>query len=306
MSQFQLIEVKSESDKDYYIEGYVSTIEPDFVNDIVDEEGQKATFRELRNSDITMDEDHNEWRDPKTGKLYDGKKNKYPIAKVVDTKLDNKGTWVRAKLNKFHPDFKERILPMVRDKFLHSFSIAYKVLKGFEKLIGGIKYRVIQDIKLANIAITGNPINKNATFNMALKSFPKMVEENNIQELESQITELKSLNEALSAELTELKSVKSTDYKKMYEELKAQVDSIEAEAEKKKKKNEEDEGKKDAEMKSFTSELSELKSAIEILKKENTELKSFVESPRLKSILEAKSIAPQNTQAKTITMWDVI
>jgi hypothetical protein len=119
MSQFKLIEVKSESGKDYFIEGYVSTVDPDFVNDIVDEEGQKSTHNGILNRDITMDEDHDEWRDPNTGKLYDGKKDKYPIAKVETTNLDSVGTWVRVKLNKFHTEFYERILHMVKDKYLH-------------------------------------------------------------------------------------------------------------------------------------------------------------------------------------------
>lgn len=290
MSQFKLVEVKSENGKDYYIEGYVSTTDPDFVNDIVDKDGQKATNREINDSDITMDEDHSEWRDPKTGKLYDGKKNKYPIAKVIDNKLDYKGTWVKAKLNKFHPEFKERILPMIRDKFLHSFSIAYKVKNSSNKLINGVKYRIIKDLAIANIAITGNPINKNATFNMALKSFPKMVEEK-IKELETQVAELKSTNETLTKENSELKSTN--------EELTKEKEDAQKDDEKKT----EDEK---TEMKSFSDKIDSLETAVEKLSKENAELKSFVESPQLKSIVEGKSKNPKTAEPKKVTAWDVM
>ena len=282
MLQFNLLEVKSDSGKDYFIEGYVSTMHPDFVNDIVDEEGQKATYTEIINSNITMDEDHSEWRDPKTGKLYDGKKDKYPIAKVTETKLDNVGTWVKAKLNKHHPEFEERILPMIKDKFLHSFSIAYKVKKAFDKIVNNVKYRVIQDLNIANIAITGNPINKNATFNVALKSFPKMVEDK-IKELETLNTELKSKVEELESENVELKS-KITGFE----------ESI------KTKETEE------TELKSVSDKVSELEKSVEELKKENAELKSFVESPQLKSIMEVKSKIPNAQTDKPVTMWDII
>lgn len=306
MSQFKLIEVKSENGKDYFIEGYVSTIDPDFVNDIVDDAGQKSTYREILNSDITMDEDHNEWRDPETGKLYDGKKNKYPIAKVVDAKLDSKGTWVKAKLNKFHPDFYERILPMVKDKMLHSFSIAYKVKKAIDRLIDNTKYRIIQDLAIANIAITGNPVNKNATFNMALKSFSKMVEEKTIEEYKTQVAELKSTNESLESELSELKGM---DYKKKYEDLKADYDKMKKEMQADDSESEKDDDKEEGkkEMKSFNDKITSLESSIEKLQKENAELKSFVESPQLKSIVEGKSVNPQEQQdTKKVTMWDVI
>lgn len=291
MSHFKLIEVKSSNGKDYFIEGYVSTVDPDFVNDIVDEEGQKATTREISNGDITMDEDHNEWRNPDTGKLYDGKKNKYPIAKVEQQKLDSRGTWVRAKLNKFHPEFIERILPMIKDGFLHSFSIAYKVKKSINKIIDNVKYRIIQDLAIANIAITGNPVNKNATFNMALKSFPKMVEEKK-QELETLNTELKSKVESLEAELTELKAM---DYKKMYEELKAKFDKINS-------NDKDSKEKKDTEMKSFNTKL---ETTVKELKKEISELKSFVESPQLKSIMEGKSKEPKKNEVTKVTMFDM-
>jgi myosin heavy subunit len=294
MSQFKLIEVKSVTGKNYFVEGYVSTVDSDFVNDIVDEEGQKATYREITNSDITMDEDHSEWRDPKTGKLYDGKKNKYPIAKVVSSKLDSKGTWVKAKLNKYHPDFYERILPMVKDKMLHSFSIAYKVKDYFYKVMNGVKYRIIKDLAIANIAITGNPVNKNATFNMALKSFPKMVEEEVKTETETQVEETKvEETPEQEQEVTEAEvETKGMDYKKMYSELKAKYDKLK--------------GNK-TEMKSFNDRITSLEESNEELIKENAELKSFVESPQLKSIVEGTTKEPQTkTEVTRVTMWDVM
>lgn len=291
MSEFELIEIKSESGKDYYVQGYVSTTDPDFVNDIVDEDGQKATFREISNKKITMDEDHNEWRNPKTGKLYDGKKNKFPLAKVVETKLDSKGTWVKAKLNKFHPDFEDKILPMIKEKYLHSFSIAYTVKDYVIKVINNVKYRIIKNLKIANIAITGNPINQSATFSLTLKSSLKMVDEN-IKQTEN------------TSEIDSNTEYKSMDYKERYEEMKAKYEETNKQLKTYlDKENSKDDNK---EMKSFMEKFESLENSVQSLKTENAELKSFIESPQLKSIVEGKSKAPKTTENETVSMWSIM
>jgi myosin heavy subunit len=300
-NQFKLIELKAEDgSKDYFIEGYVSTIDPDFYFDIVDRKGQEATFRELNGADITMDLDHEEWRDPETGEVYDGKKNKLPIAKVVDKKLDEKGTWVKAKLNKYHPNFKKSLLPSIKEGFLHSFSIAYNVLESFDVMINDIKHRVIQNLKLGNIAITGAPVNQNAKFKIALKSMSvKMAEEQKFQELETQVTELKSenqklseTNESLTSQLSELKSqvdaleAKSKDYEKERGRQPQEEGDVEEEEKSKKKKSE---------MKSST----ELKSLIDTIEKQSeeiTELKSIVQKVRETPANNAKAKTAQTPQ----------
>lgn len=276
-NKFNLIELKSNGEKKYFIEGYISTTDPDFANDVIDEEGQKATFRELNSADITMDLDHDEWRDPVTGEVYDGKKNKLPIAKVIEKRLDKLGTWVKAELNKYHPNFEDVILPSIKEGYLHSFSVAYNPIKSYTTKIKDVVHRVIRDLKLANIAITGNPVNKNATFNIALKSMDKkMVEEKQFKELQDQFAELKSSTEnlveekkTLSQEVTELKSkLESLELKaKDYENKKA------------KESDDEDEDKNKAEMKSLT-ELKSLKETLESQNKELADLKSIVEKVR--------------------------
>ena len=292
MSQFTLIETKSEKGKKYYVEGYVSTIDPDFVNDIVDEKGQKSTYDEINGKPITMDEDHDEWRDPETGKFYDGKKNRYPLALIVSTRLDSRGTFVRAMLNDDHPDF-NRILNMIQKGFLHSFSIAYNVQKSFTKMIDGVKYRVIQALKIANIAITGNPINKGAKFNVALKSFSKkMVEENNT--VETVETSVEAVSEEAPAVQAEAETeIKGTDYKKMYEELKAKYDKMVSEKENDKK----------VEAKSFEAEIKSVREEVEQLKAENAKLNEVLEKPQMKSILEAKSDEPKKEAPARVSVF---
>lgn len=308
MSKFKLVELKSEGEKNYYLEGYVSTTEPDFAKDVVDEKGQESTYNEINGKNITMDEDHEEWRDPDTGKFYDGKKDKFPIAKVIETKLDSKGTWIKAMLNKHHPNFEKHILPSIKTGFLHSFSIAYKALRYFYDVINGIRHRFIQSVAVANIGITGNPINKGSTFTIALKSFSKkMVEENQKAEIEKENLELKSKVQDFEKELTELKS-KHDDLvaskEKEVTELKSALEKAEEGSSEDGTKKEKTEDEK-AELKSFKAEFTELKSTVDELKKENTELKSVIESPQLKSLVNPQNKDPANAD-KPVDMWEIM
>jgi len=285
-NKFKLVEIKSNGDKEYYIEGHVSTIDPDFVNDIVDKQGQIATNRDLQNYDITMDEDHDEWRDPISGEVYDGKKNKLPIAKVVSSKVDELGTWTRVLMNKHHPNFEQHILPSIKKGFLHSFSIAYKPIKSFKKVIDGTTYRIIQDLKIGNVAITGNPVNKNAKFNLALKSFNKMVKEKTIEELTADIVNLKSLHKQEVEKLNTVLKAKDNKYDNDMSQKEKELEDL-----KKNKKDDKDSVEK-TEMKSLIStqnqELVALKSQIITKDSELLDLKSKVQKyesePMLKDI----------------------
>lgn len=303
-TQLQIIEVKSNGVKDYYLEGFVSTTDPDLVNDIVTEKAQQSILNQLMNMKITVDDDHDSHRDKVTGKLYDRTQNKLPLALIVDaemrkTKKGSLGTWVKAKLNKDYPLFKE-YLNSIKNGFVHSFSIAYKVTKFTKELIDDTVYRIIDDLNIRNIGATGSPVNGDAQFDLALKSFPKMAEENKkIEELEASNTDLKSQVETLTSEKEalgkELSELKGMDYKKMYEEMKAKYDKMK-----------ESNGSKDSEMKSFNDKMSELEKSVTELQKENAELKSFVESPQLKSIVEGKSVDPQANNTQKVSAWDIM
>lgn len=295
-TQFQVVEVKSDSGKNYYLEGFVSTTDPDLVHDVVTEEAQRSILSQLKNMNITVDDDHDSHRDNKTGKVFDRTKNKIPLALIEhaelrETSKGSTGVWVRALLNKDYPLF-EQYLNSIKKGFVHSFSIAYKVTNFIKETIGSTMYRIINGLNILNIGATGAPVNNNATFDLDLKSFNKMVEEEKksiqleaeMKELKSSLAALTSEKETLSQEVLGLKAENKT-YK-----------ANEEEAEKKKKKDGEEEKEDKKEMKSFTDRLTALES-------ENKELKSFIESPQLKSLVEAKSADPANTQTKK-TAWD--
>lgn len=268
---FRLIEVKSENgDKDFFIEGEISTIHQDTVDDIVSDIAQDDMVNQLNSFDITMDIDHETFRDDQ-GNMLPNPKNLIPVAKVVDAKRTGEGTYVKAILNQAHPQF-TKILDSIKKGFLHSFSIAFTPVKAITKIINGVKTRVLDKLNLLNVAITGVPVNKNATFSLVTKSYfqQKMTEE---KKLEDSVAELKSQNEKLQAEIKSLNESNAEKEKKLVEA-----------------KSEQDEADKKelAELKSKLDEISEIK-------KELAEVKSVLdkvrETPVNKSQVEAKSQA---------------
>lgn len=231
--KFNLIEVKSENEdgiKTYYIEGHISTIDPDSSNDIVTEEGQNNLVSEIRKKDITMDLDHESFRNS-DGTIPDRELNKIPIAKIVESKRTALGTYVKAMLNSDHPYFKN-ILSSIKNGFLHSFSIAYHVKEAVKKIIDGSEFRLLNKLELRNVGITGNPVNSNATFSVSLKSKLRKMEDKtqDFSKLEEAITEIKSNVDFLVSELKskeEAKAqLKSKEEKEKLESLEAEVKSL--------------------------------------------------------------------------------
>jgi hypothetical protein len=220
--KFNLIEVKSESEdgeKDYYIEGHISTIDPDSARDITTSSCQDDLTLQTKTRDITMDLDHESFRN-EDGTTPERDLNKIPVAKITESKRTAVGTYVKAMLNKSHPMFKN-ILSSIKNGFLHSFSIAYHVKDAVSKNVNGEMFRLLNKVELRNVGITGNPVNTNATFSVSLKSYIKKMEETQeYSKLEEAIVNLKSelsselklsfdsLKEDLNKSISELKSVK--------------------------------------------------------------------------------------------------
>lgn len=281
LNNFKLIELKSGGKKDYYIEGLVSTITPDDYNDIVTPKAQNSIDKQLKEFNITMDLDHEEWVDPDTGKRHDRKQDKIPVALVVKSSVTKDGTFVKAKLNQNHPLY-NNILKSIKEGFLHSFSIAYDVTQRTMKQVGDEVFRFIDDLIISNIGITGNPVNKTATFRVALKSISKKMEnDKKFEEFETQLKELKSKIDEKNPLIEEVENLKAE-----VKELKSYKDSMEAKA----KKSEEDEDKKkEKEVKSkskidsMDAEIKELKSTLEKVRSTpiaGAELKSNIETKK--------------------------
>ena len=297
MGHFQIkaIELKSEQGIDY-VEGFISTTDPDLYDDVVNENAQKSILKQLQDRVIKLDFDHNKFIDPETKERYYEEKNFIPPGKIVSAELrktDNgsQGVWAKIELNK---DFEwyTNLKNSIKKGFLDAFSIGYVVTKTIPNKL----FRVIDDLIIRNVAITGDPVNRNSRINqIALKSLSsKMSEENNQNNYSSEeLIELKSVHEKLKTEFDEinaqLEEFKAVDYKAMCEELKAENDKLKSELENMKKSKKE-------EVKSLENsqkEMIELKSTLESRDVELKSLKEKIEmyenEPQLKSFIEVKS-----------------
>ena len=192
---FGKIELKSEKGE-LYGEGFVSTIDPDLYDDVVLEKAQNSMLKQFNDRSIKFDFDHDKFRDPTSGKVYDEPKNLIPPAKVVEaerrtTPDGSLGTWVKVQFNKHHSRFTE-LKNSIKDGFIDAFSIGYSVIKATPFTKDGKTYRGIEDLTLYNIAFTGDAVNTKCKLRLALKSFRKIKMEKTIEDYKTELLELKS------------------------------------------------------------------------------------------------------------------
>jgi len=138
--------------KKHYVTGYISVPEIDLYNDLVTPTALKSMLKQITESTIMLDYEHETWRDDSTI---------LPAGKIVDAKIDDKGLWVKAQLNKASPKF-SNLWESIKDGFIKAFSIAFKPIKTVMKTIGDTQVRLIEDLTLLNVALTGNPVNQSA------------------------------------------------------------------------------------------------------------------------------------------------
>lgn len=140
------------SGKKFYVEGYISTADIDVYNDLVTPNALKSMLRQIQEKNITLDYEHEAWRDDNTI---------LPVGRIIEARLDERGLWVRALLNKASPKFKA-VWSSIKQKFITAFSIAFKPLKTIMKTIGNAEVRIIEELSLLNVALTGAPVNEGA------------------------------------------------------------------------------------------------------------------------------------------------
>lgn len=146
---------------EYFVEGYISTHEKDLVNDIVTQSCMDDMHKQLKNRNIKIDYQHEAWRGESE---FEKELNKTitPVARIVNQERDNKGIKAKVKLNKAHNRFEE-IWGSIQDEMLDAFSIAF-LPEDWDMVTDrdGEEVRMLNKVKLLNVAFTGNPINPDA------------------------------------------------------------------------------------------------------------------------------------------------
>jgi HK97 family phage prohead protease len=291
--KFEEIEVKG--GKDYYIEGYISTSDLDYGNDIVTDVCMDDMISQFESTEIKLDWEHEALKgDTKLEKTINRTIN--PIGKIIETKRDEKGIWIKAILNKSNERFKE-IWASIKSGFLDGFSIGYYPQeKVYKKNVDGLMIRLLNKIKLINIALTGNPMNPNTTItNAFMKSLER--EDKKLYKGQSVNTNMETKDfSKLEEEIKSLKEeVKSKDSE--MDKLKTEKKSMEEEKTDKEKADEEAKDKETEEAEKKSKE--ELKSVIEGIKKENEELKSRMDKLEKTPMLKSLGADPVNVEQKS-------
>lgn len=286
-----VVEVKGE--ERVFMEGFISTTDKDLVNDVVTKNCLSSMQQQILERNIKLDIEHESFR----GNSVEEKeinKTRIPAGKITDATVrdfnDGRfGLGVKAELNRNHKEF-DKIKGNVLEKYLDAFSIAYIPTKIAHKSINGEEVRLLDDIRLLNVALTGNPVN---TVSQVRDVFMKSIdaveeyknEKSNNPEIENQL-EVKNHNHVSDTKLNygRKNMVKGKDKTKPEEEKENSDETKDS-----------DEGSEVTEEKSVNSESGDVESKSELkalreevnaLKKDNAEIKALLKRPVHKSMAE--------------------
>jgi len=287
---YEIIETKA--GKDYIIKGYISTNEIDLYNDLVTPNGLQSMLKQINERNITLDYEHEAWRDDSSI---------LPVGRIVEASIDDRGLWVKALLNPASPKFKD-LWESIKGQFVDAFSIAFTPIKTAMKIIDDVEVRLIDDLNLLNVALTGNPVCPGARMTgYDMKSI-----------MLKSLNDFKVKEEKTMAELKAEAAPKAVEVKDEAPKAEAPVEAKEevAEAVEEVKEEEPKEEAKEAsepvvEEKSENKELfADLKSEVDTLKKELADLKAqpVFKSPAEKTQLKAE----QKEEAKLNIGLDLI
>lgn len=168
-----------DGEKSFFVEGYASTGDLDLVGDIVTAKAMKSMLTQIKGRTIKLDVEHEAWKNsPDT----------LPIGKIVEAKVDQKGLWIKAEINSHSPSFKA-VWNSVKDGFLDAFSIAYTAVKSKLTKVGEKTIRLLDEVHLLNVALTGNPANPNARISHVMAKSIDFSTEQEDQQMEKEIKE---------------------------------------------------------------------------------------------------------------------
>jgi phage head maturation protease len=313
---FTFLEVELKGEKKYFIEGFISTTDPDLSNEVLTLKAQEDIVKQCLNNSITMDVEHEEWY--KEGRVQNKPSNtRIPVAKIVHAEIKGNGVWVKAEINQ-HSDRFKNIWGSVKEGFLHSFSVAFYPLAAVTKTVGNQVMRFIDSLSLVNVTLTGSPVNPNATFTPVMKAaLLNMPAQGEIKmeetKIEAPVAAVKAepVAEVIAAPVAEIKADFSADFATMkseFEALKKAFESLKAEKDEKKEEGAENENKvPEAEEKSLgvhggqnphVKASEEVMASVKALQEEVASLKAEMAKPVIKGIGPETKVAELTKQAQ--------
>jgi hypothetical protein len=168
--------VETKGGRDVFIEGDITTDDPDLENDVVTQKGLDHVANQLQDRNLTLDLEHETFRD-ENDQLRIEPSNRIAVGKVVEVKRMPHSVRVRAKLNTHIAKF-PTIFKSIKDGFLRAFSITFgSPVKSSTKVIKGERFRFLDSLNILNVALTATPVNPRATFAPVMKSLVKTIED---------------------------------------------------------------------------------------------------------------------------------
>lgn len=282
-----------------YVEGNISTTDIDLVNDIMTKECQESMQKQILSRNMKLDLEHEAFK----GDTHEEKeinKTKIPAGKIIDATVKDLGngrysTSIKGEINRHNKDYKS-IKGNLVDRYLDAFSVAFLPTDITYTKIDGKNIRLLNNVKLLNVALTGNPCNTAAQLEQIFTKSMDAVED---------YRALKELDPTIEGKL-EVKNHSNSILHKENKQLNKQTNFLKTMTEDYKDVKVEDESKEVVEQKSTELEMKELKESNEEVLKDNIAIKESMSkiNETLKEIIEALNKPIHKSQGSQIDTAD--
>lgn len=184
-----IVEIKGE--EHLFVEGDISTNDIDLVDDIMTKECQESMQKQILERNMKLDIEHEAFK----GDTHEEKeisKTKIPAGKLIDSTVKDLGkgrysTRVKGEINRNNPNYKS-IKGNLTEKYLDAFSVAFLPTDITYEKKGNTDVRMLNDVRLLNVALTGNPCNTKAQLtNIMTKSMDAIEEYKRLKEVDPSI-----------------------------------------------------------------------------------------------------------------------
>lgn len=173
-----LVEIKGV--EHLFVEGDISTNDIDLVDDIMTKECQESMQKQVMERTMKLDLEHEAFK----GSTHEEKeinKTKIPAGKLTDATVKDLGngrysTRVKGEINIHNPDYKS-IKGNLIDGYLDAFSVAFLPISVKTEERDGKTIQLLNDVRLLNVALTGNPCNTKAQLTDIVQKSMDAVEE---------------------------------------------------------------------------------------------------------------------------------
>ena len=292
--------------KEYFVEGYSSTHDLDLVKDIVTTKGMDDLFGQFDKRSLKLDFEHESLR----GKSQlESQLNitKTPLGKAIGTRRDATGVFNKWQLNSDWKKFDEKgnitktfseVWKEIKEGYLDAFSIAYIPTRtASQQLKDGTEARLLDQMTLINVALTGNPCNPEAKMTTVFAKSLEFMREKEESKTGDKVTEKEIKEDVADNPETPEAPVApvAPETPEVTEETETKEKVKEEETEEEETTEEKSEPEPNPELIEVKSLNAELKSKIESLEtknaemdKQNKELTAIVEKAQYKAIQQSQ------------------